>query len=160
MYAQYNNPLPVWILCHKLTNLYLHQFSAISGGNCITDIHEVDTAMHIHSTRGVSVTRKMGYLGNYATPVWYLAGSHANILSLCDVTQHYWVTMDTTVENALILHGANGQQHKFTPSGKGLYKWEHTMDPTTDNLCWLFITTVHSQGDHYTWRAYEHAQAA
>ena len=35
MYAQYNNPLPVWIICHKLTNLYLHQFSAISGGNCI-----------------------------------------------------------------------------------------------------------------------------
>ena len=35
MYAQYNNPLPVWIICHKLTNLYLQQFSAISGGNCI-----------------------------------------------------------------------------------------------------------------------------
>ena len=36
VYAQYNNPLPVWIICHKLTNLYLHQFSAISGGNCIS----------------------------------------------------------------------------------------------------------------------------
>ena len=35
MYAQYNNPLPVWIICHKLTNLYLHQFSAISSENCI-----------------------------------------------------------------------------------------------------------------------------
>ena len=35
MYAQYNNPLPVWIICHKLTNPYLHQFSSISGGNCI-----------------------------------------------------------------------------------------------------------------------------
>ena len=35
MYTQYNNPLPVWIICHKLTNLYLHQFSAISGGICI-----------------------------------------------------------------------------------------------------------------------------
>ena len=41
MYAQYNNPLPVWIICHKLTNLYLHQFSAIPVGivsipQCIT----------------------------------------------------------------------------------------------------------------------------
>ena len=35
MYAQDNNPLPVRIICHKLTNPYLHQFSTISGGNCI-----------------------------------------------------------------------------------------------------------------------------
>ena len=35
VYTQYNNPLPVLIICHKLTNLYLHQFSAISSGNCI-----------------------------------------------------------------------------------------------------------------------------
>ena len=35
MYAQDNNPLPVWIIWHKFTNLYLHQFSTISGGNCI-----------------------------------------------------------------------------------------------------------------------------
>ena len=68
--------------------------------------------------------------------------------------------MDTAVENALILHGNNGQQHKFTPLGKGLYKWEHKMDPTEDNLCWLFVTTVHGQGDCYTRRAYERAQAA
>ena len=35
MYAQDNNSLPVWIICHQLTNPYLHQFSTISGGNCI-----------------------------------------------------------------------------------------------------------------------------
>ena len=125
----------------------------------LSDLHEVDTAMHIHSTRGISVTCKMGYLGNYPTPVWYLAGGHVNILSLWEITQHYWVTMDTAMENALILHGDNGQQHKFTPLGKGLYNWEHTMDPTEDNLCWLFVTMVCGQGDCYTWRTYECAQA-
>ena len=37
MYAQDNNSLPVWsIFCHQLTNSYLHQFSTIFGGNCIT----------------------------------------------------------------------------------------------------------------------------
>ena len=132
----------------------------ISNKSWLSDIHEVDTAMHIHSTRGVSVTCKMGYLGNYPTPVWYLASDHANILSLHDVTQHYRVTMDTAVENAIIFHGANGQQHRFNPSGKGLYKWEHMMDCTTDNPCWLFITTVRGQGDRYTQHAYECAQAA
>ena len=132
----------------------------ISNKSWLSDLPEVDTAMHIHSTGGISVAHKMGYLGNYPTPVWYLAGGHVNILSLRDITQHYWVTMDTAMENALILHGDNGQQHKFTPSGKGLYKWEHMMDPIEDNPCWLFIMTVHGQGDCYTQHTYERAQAA
>ena len=34
------------------------------------------------------------------------------------------------------------------------------MDPSTDNPCCLFITTVHGQGDCYTWHAYKCAQAA
>ena len=103
-----------WLMLDSCSNLNL-----ISNKLWLLYLHKVDTAMHIHSTGGVSVTCKMGYLGNYPTPVWYLAGSHANILSLQDVTWDYRVTMDTTVENALILHGDNGQQHKFTPSGKG-----------------------------------------
>ena len=131
----------------------------INNKSWLSDIHEVDTAVRIHSTGGVSITHKMGYLGNYPTPVWYLTSSHVNILSLHDVTRHYRVTMDTAMENAIILHGANGQQHRFTPLGKGLYKWEHMMDPTADNPCWLFVTTVHGQGDCYTRRAYECAQA-
>ena len=132
----------------------------ISNKSWLSDIHEVDTTMHIHSTRGISVTCKMEYLGNYPTPVWYLPNGHANILLLHDVTQHYRVTMDTAVENAIILHGANKQQHRFIPSRKGLYKWEHTMDPTANNPCWLFITTVHNQADQYTHHDYECAQAA
>ena len=35
MYAQDNSSLPVWIICHQVSNQYLHQFSTISGGNCI-----------------------------------------------------------------------------------------------------------------------------
>ena len=34
------------------------------------------------------------------------------------------------------------------------------MDPTEDNPCWLFVTTVCGQGDCNTQHAYEHAQAA
>ena len=144
-----------WLMLNSCSTLNL-----ISNKLWLSDLHEVDTAMHIHSTWGISVTRKMGYLGNYPTPVWYLAGNHVNILSLRDITRHYRVTMGTAMENALILQGDNGQQHKFTPSGKGLYKWEDTMDPTEDNPCWLFVTTVCGQGDCYTWHAYECAQAA
>ena len=34
------------------------------------------------------------------------------------------------------------------------------MDATEDNPCWLFVTTVHGQGDRYTRHIYECAQAA
>ena len=132
----------------------------ISNKSWLLDLNKVDAALNIHSTGGVSVTRKMGYLGNYPTPVWYLACCHANILSLQNVTRHYEVSMYTTVDNALILHRNNGQQHKFTPSGKSLYKWEYTMDPTKDNPCCLFVTTVRGQGGHYTRHAYGRAQAS
>ena len=104
-----------WLMLDSCSTLNL-----ISNESWLSDLHEVDTAMHIHSTGGVSVTLKIGYLVNYPTPVWYLAGVHANILSLRDITWHYRVTRDTAVENAIIPHGDNRQQHNFTPSGQGL----------------------------------------
>ena len=144
-----------WLMINSCSTLDL-----ISNKTWLSNIHEVDTTIHIHSTGGVSVTRKMGYLGNYLTPVWYLPDDNANILSLRDVTRHYHMTMDTAVESAIILHGADRRQHRFIPSGKGLYKWEHTMDPTTNHPCWLFVTTVQDQANHYTHRTYKCAQAA
>ena len=70
-----------WLMLNSCSTLNL-----ISNKSWLSDLHEVDTAMHIHSTGGVSSTCKMGYLGNYPTTVWYLTGSHADILSLRDVT--------------------------------------------------------------------------
>ena len=64
------------------------------------------------------------------------------------------------VENAIILHGADKQQHRYILPRKGLYKWEHTMDPTTNNPCWFFVTIIHDQADHYTHCTYECTQAA
>ena len=144
-----------WLMIDSCSTLDL-----ISNESWLSNIYEVNTTMHIHSTRGVSVTCKMGYLGNYPIPVWYLPDGNANILSLCDVAQHYRVTMDTAVENAIILHGADKQQHRFILSGKGLHKWEHTMDPTANNPCWLFVTAVCDQADLCTRHAYKCAQAA
>ena len=144
-----------WLMIDSCSTLNL-----ISNKSWLSDIHKVDTTMHIHSNGGVSVAHNMGYFGNYPTPVWYLPDGNANILSLRDVTQYYRVTMDTAVETVIILHGADKQQHRFIPSGKGLYKWEHTMDPTANNPCWLFVTTVPGQADRYTRSAYKHAQAA
>ena len=73
-----------WLMINSCSTLHL-----ISNKSWLSNMHKVDTTMHIHSTGGVSVTCKMGYLGNYPTPVWYLPDSNANILSLRDVTQHY-----------------------------------------------------------------------
>ena len=41
MYAQDNNSLPVWSQnLSSVTNTFLHQFSSIFGGNCITESEE------------------------------------------------------------------------------------------------------------------------
>ena len=119
-----------WLMLDSCSTLNL-----ISNKSWLFDLHEVDTAMHIHSTRGISVTCKMWYLGNYPSLVWYLAGGHVNILSLRDVTQHYWVTMDTAVENALILHGDNRQQHKFTPRARAY---------TNGSTRWIPLKIIHA----------------
>ena len=73
-------------------------------------------------SRGLStsVTREMGYLGYYPTPVWYLAGGHMNILSLWDVTQHYWVTMDTTMKNASFFMGTT-DSNRISPPWARVY---------------------------------------
>ena len=70
-----------WLMIDSCSTLNL-----ISNKSWLSNIHKVDTTMHIHCTGGVSVTRKMGYLGNYPTPVRYLPDGNANILSLRDVT--------------------------------------------------------------------------
>ena len=50
MYAQDNNPLPVWSQnLSSVTNTFLHQFSSIFGGNCINPI-----ALHIIITLLIS----------------------------------------------------------------------------------------------------------
>jgi hypothetical protein len=55
-------------------------------------------------------------------PVWYNAGSLANILSLAAVAKICRITMDTlTTEASMIVHKHDGTKMKFLESKNGLF---------------------------------------
>jgi len=57
-------------------------------------------------------------------PVWYNPDSLANIYSLAKVTKYYRVTMDSEVENALLVHMGD-RVLKFSCAAPGLYKLDN-----------------------------------
>ena len=61
MYAQDNNSLPVWSQnLSSVTNTFLHQFSSIFGGNCITlvaDVYPMKSGKQFVNTLGDNIRR-------------------------------------------------------------------------------------------------------
>ena len=73
------------------------------------------------------------------------------------VAKYFHITMDMEADNAMLLHKDNGLTMKFSPTGKGLYNHNLSME---DGGLWTFITTVAGKADKYTHRAIQHARAA
>ena len=61
--------------------------------------------------------------------VYYNPQSISNLLSMSVVTSKYRMTMDSGVEDAIIVHLERNQDIKFTLCGHGLYCFETTLDP-------------------------------
>jgi hypothetical protein len=76
--------------------------------------------------------------------VWYNSESIANILSLSEVRRVCRVTMDTSVEAAILIHGKDGSTMKFVEHEDGLYFYEINVQPptTTDIAAHSFVSTV------------------
>ena len=114
---------------HNLPNSWL-LLDSCSTANLITnrallhDIHTVDTSIRIRCNALTITTNQKGYLGDYPTLVWYNPKGIANILSMKDVSQHYRLTMDTNKDEGICLHRQGKSPILFTPSGKGLYKFD------------------------------------
>jgi hypothetical protein len=65
--------------------------------------------------------------------VWFNPNSIANILSLSHVQKVCKVTMDTSVEAALIVHRLDGGQMKFVEHHDGLYFFDTHLKVSDDN---------------------------
>ena len=104
----------------------------------------------------IRLTHK-GYFGSYSEPVWFHPHGIANIMSLDNVAKYFCITMDTEVDNAMLLLRDDGLTMKFIPNGKGLY--HHNLN-TEDGGWWTFITTVAGKADKYTHQAIQRARAA
>ena len=173
MHVQYNNPLPVWIICHKLTNLYLHQFSAISGGNCITIIRDQELLTDVGACEPplTSLTNgglhSCGYGGIYhglqqPLPVWHAPDSVGNILALCDVRRLCRIRMDTATQAAFLVHLPDATVLRFVEHTNGLYLLSPSTNhsnrvPTPSYSC---VTTVADNHGVFPHRELEGADRA
>ena len=71
-------------------------------------------------------------------PVWYHPDSVANIVSLAEMVRERCVTMDSDVENALVLHTHDVHILRFEACGSGLY----THDLNNKDHCVKLILTL------------------
>ena len=67
--------------------------------------------------------------------------------------------MDTKESSAITLHRETRPAIHFTPSTKGLYRFDLAKLGSTEDI-WSFLTTVDRQADKYTCRAYKAAAQA
>ena len=118
--------------------------------------HMVDRTMNIHCNAGYTSTNQMGYMGDYLVPMWYNPKAIANILSLDNVSQYYWLTMDTKESPAITLHCGTRPAIHFTLSTKGLYCFNLAKLDSTEDV-WSFLTTVDGQAHKYTCCVYKAA---
>ena len=72
-------------------------------------------------------------------------------------SNHFCLTIDTDMEDAIYLHQSDGTIMKFTPSQNGLYK--HALKDGAD-AAWSMLTTVKQQASRYTKKELEQAKAA
>ena len=83
----------------------------------------------------------MGTLAGYGE-VWYNPKSLANILSMAAVRRRFRITMDTSVDAAMIIHLPSGEKLRFAEGPSGLYYYNVNNKSALfeSNLC--FLNTV------------------
>jgi len=99
------------------------------------------------------ITQK-GNLRGYGS-VWYYPEGIANILSLCNVEKKHKVTYDSYMKTGLVLHKADGNNHVFMPSKKGLY-----FSDVKNDTAHVMINTLDSIENKYIVKEYDNARKA
>jgi len=77
--------------------------------------------------------------------VWYYPEGIANILSLCNVEKKHKVTYESSMKTGFVMHKADGNEHVFVPSKKGLY-----FSDVANNIAHVMINTLNSIQNKYT----------
>lgn len=149
------NSLPKnWILLDSCSSVNI-----VFNRDLLRGIHRPGHTIGINCNAGTVTLKQQGKLGGYPAPVWYHPQGIANIMSMADVARHYRLTMDTGKENSITLHRPDGTTAVFTPSAKGLYKYEMREDKTVEGF-WSFLETVDNLAANFTKREIQHATEA
>jgi hypothetical protein len=100
----------------------------------------VANPIRVNCNSGYVVLDQQGTLGN-PKHVWYHPMGIANLVSLHHVKCHFRLTMDMDISDTIFLHSKDGSRIPFTPSKKGLYKYELPPNQSIQGI-WSFLSQV------------------
>jgi hypothetical protein len=144
-----------WILLDSQSNM-----SVFNNKNIITNIRTSPQAICATTNGGIQTSTLIGDFRNLGT-VWYNPDSIANILSLRDVRQKCKVTMDTSVENAMIVHRQDGSIMKFKEHLDGLYYFDIHADRVSVSISPVtLVNTVYANKQPFVTRDIDLADKA
>ena len=90
--------------------------------------------MHAYTNGGYQDSTQSGTLPGFFE-VWYNPQSMLNILATCDVIKHFHVTMDSSIDQAIVVHFSDSINLCFTEIASGLYILNaSTLNPTKEQL--------------------------
>ena len=126
-------------------------------------IHDSDTVLHATTNGGSQDSTQRGALPGFFD-VWYNAASMVNILAWCDVAEHFRITSDTSVDDSILVHVADGCTLRFTMVRNGLF----LLDPAGlaklrsffDYYSFAQVDTVQALKTNFTRREIEGAERA
>ena len=139
-------------------------FSIFKSRNLLHNVDHYSTKCHssgitIVSNGGSMACSQVGKLPGLSFPVWYHPDSIANIVSLAEMVRERRITMDSDVENALLLHAHGGRVLQFVACGGGLYTHDlNNKDHCVKPILTLTQTVAHLKSQ-FTKREVKQAQA-
>jgi hypothetical protein len=155
-----SNIIPdTWILLDSQSTV-----SVFKNRLLLSNIRTSRTTLRVHTNGGTQLSRKIGTVNNFGD-VWYNEDSLANILSMAAVRKVCRITMDTSVEAAMLVHRTDGSIMKFQEFTSGLYYYDasaysHALTDTSQTDAYLFLNTVAGNKEHYTLREIKGADKA
>ena len=141
-----------WILLDSGSTVNL-----FSNGKLLNNIRNAPYGGHItiNTSGGSVITKQQGDLPGFGT-VWYHPDDIANVLSLSHVSINFRITMDTAIDNAIIVHKSDGSTRRFGLSDTGLY----VTDVRDQSGSLLTIAMVKDQSMKYSALDMRRAKAA
>jgi Zinc knuckle len=140
--SRYSGIPSSWILLDNQSNI-----SIFNNKQMITNIGRSTEDVCAYTNGGTQTSTHVGDFTNLGT-IWYNEDSIANIFSLSEVQKKCKVTMDTSVEPALVVHRKDGTTIKCLEHKDGLYVYDAGIffsknDQTTSHATkFSFINTV------------------
>ena len=144
---------PSWLLLDSGST-----FNSVNNINLLTNVQPCPPLRSISNGGTLDYTQKGHFTLLDKIEGHYNQNGIANIVGLGSITTHYRVTMDSTIENVLLVHTSSDMAMKFLCCGDGLYYFD-TANPLAhmvprkvndDVTAYCFLNTVASNKEYFT----------